>query len=239
MRLHGRYLGPVIIFLPFFYFYYVQKHNDAFLKYLLPALSGAVLLSQFVIFPSFKLFPWDYPVLFAFFTSPNHFNWDFHGHTNLGHWIMLCALLSLFWLGFAKKNAKFVLSALLFIFLAAGLYQTLNWMRVHSKARQELSRYPKAFASLLSDQTMGRGIFVSSERDLATYVLYGLANSPKVFQRQPKSSITKEDVVGSDWVLLREEYSVDFNYVQMIEAGTFKFYSLQPGVFTAPKKETP
>jgi hypothetical protein len=229
LRLHGRYLGPVMIYLPFFCFAYLRPGQEQVRKWLLPVFALAVVASQLLVFPWFKIFPWDYPVLFGFFTSPNHYQWSFRGTVTLGHWLMGCAVIGLLALWFFKNSARTVMAILLFIFLAAGTLQTLNWMRVHSGNRRELSRFPRALAQVWPSQAIGRGVLVWADRDTMTYILYGLANAPKVLLRKPGDTISQKDVSGADWVLLGKEFHATFTYAQKLAAGPFEFFNLQAG----------
>ena len=76
-RIHGRYLGAVICFLPYLYFYAISIFKDKELKLTIGLGLVALLLSIFFVFDEFKIFPWDYPLLFSFFRAPNAYRWDF------------------------------------------------------------------------------------------------------------------------------------------------------------------
>jgi len=241
MRLHGRYLGPVLIFLPFFYFNFVRNKPESTFVILAPVFAIAILVNQFVVFRLFKIYPWDYPMLYGFFTYPNHYQWTVNGVPNyIGYWLMLAIVLGLVVMLAFKKHGKIILTLLLFAILSAGFYQTMHWMLVHTTTNQELTQYSRAISMMLKDRNMGRGVFISDERfGSMSYVLYGLANSPKVIVREPASRIEETDVSGADWVLFGKDYVVGFAYNHAVNVGPFTFFPLKTNVANASNQNDP
>jgi hypothetical protein len=119
-----------------------------------------------------------------------------------------------------------------------GLFQTLNWMRVHSIAQREFSTTARAFTSLLSNNDLGRGVFVANDRDTMTYVLYGLGNAPKVISRPLNSIINATDVEGAEWILFKGKYITAFDYKQAIVVGPLTFIPLRKGITLLPKEKS-
>lgn len=237
MRLHGRYLGPVLVFLPLFYFMFSGSKHESLRIPMGIVLLGAVLVNQLLVFPNFKIYPWDYPALYGFYTFPNHYRWSVDGITNLiGHGLVLGllggSLLVIFW----KKKSRAIFEIMLFVVLAMGIYQNLNWMFLHTRANRDLSQKTRAFSMLLKENAIGRGVFISDERyGSMSYALYGLANAPKVLVREPNSRITEEDVRGADWVLLGQKYVVDFDHSGAIKTGPFVMYPINTGILVDAK----
>lgn len=229
MRLHGRYLGSSIAFLPFIYFYYLSKIKDNFEKKYALGVVAIVSICAFFLFEHFKIFPWDHPVLFAFFKYPNHYNWTFiDGINSLGSVLLsIICLISLFSL-FNRKYLYSLMTIQLFIILLVGCHQTYGWVERHTRNNAPLTMYAREASSLLATDSFGKGLVISSERyGRMSYILFGIANSPKVLEKSPDSSITKEDVSGVDWVLLGEKYLINFDYLDAVEIGPLKLIRMK------------
>ncbi|AMO98694.1 hypothetical protein CAter10_0853 [Collimonas arenae] len=191
---------------------------------------GLIIISCiFFVFDKFKIFPWDYPLLFTFFKPGNNYSWDYPGSFKyldvfVLSVIMMGLILSLFNLKIFKK----VLFLQIFVICIIGCAQTYNWVSFHTKDKKNIMDYAGAIKTMVSGNDAGKGIFISNDRfGLASYALFGLANSPKVLERALGSTITQTDIAGAEWVLLFGNYSTDFNYRNAIALGSYKFFRLR------------
>ena len=228
MRIHGRYLGPVIAFLPFIYFYAIQNLDVRGEKAVKVVIFAAILSCFLYVFRAFKIFPWDYPLLFAFFKSPNHYGWGFQGSfAFLGNILLWAILISWVFVIFYRKILKQVLFVQLFVVLLVGCVRNYAWVFSHTKANGDLSEYSRAISTMVGKNSFGKGLVVSDERyGRASYILFGLENAPKVVIKEPKSMVTTDDVSGASWVLLGSEYVTNFEYTDSIAIGQFRLFPL-------------
>lgn len=240
MRLHGRYLGPVIALFPFIYFYAIQKLNVRGEKALKVITFGAIFLCFLYVFELYKIFPWDYPLLFAFFKSQNHYGWDFQGSFSFMGDILLYAMLGAWvFVIFFNKILKKVLFIQIFVILITGCIQNYAWVLSHTKANSDLSEYSRTISTLLGKNQFGKGLVVSDERyGRASYILFGLGNAPKVIIKQPKTMVTNNDILGASWVLFGNEYVADFDYLESISIGQYRLFLFNTN-FSVEHREKP
>lgn len=227
LRLQGRYLSSAIAFLPFIYFYAVsniRKSDEKAVRYL---LLFALLISGFIIFENFRIFPWDYPLLFSFFKSPNHYNWVYETNSNqIGLLLLFYILLSWISMSVFSKHQKSFLSLQLFVILAVGCYQTYNWAFAHVKINNQITRAASVAIDVVKENSFGKGMFISDERyGSASYALFGLANSPRFLERKRKSILIDDDIKGVDWVLVENKYLINFKYYHALNLGPFTLFS--------------
>ncbi len=239
MRLQGRYLGSAIIFLPFLYFLWLgrPRNRPGRLVVVISLLAGVVC--YFWIFQNFKIYPWDHPLLYGFFTYPNHYGWGFDsGLPFVGKWLLLALLASYLITLFRIEWIKPFLAVQVFVVVIVGAYQTSNWLIFHTLTSENLSGVSRAISRVLDDSKASRGVFISDERyGSMSYVLYGLATAPKVIVRAPKNEVNEADVHGYDWVLMGKKYVPKFFYTSEIEFDRFKLYLINSKIVTHEREK--
>jgi hypothetical protein len=228
MRLHGRYLGVVLIFLPFYYFQFLEAASPRAARW--AALGGLLLvvLLVVVVIPNFKIFPWDYPELFAFYRSPNHYAWNYSGTPIwMGSALLGCCLAGFVTVLAKPRWIRPVFAIQLFMVLAGGHVQVQRWLDSHLKATGDTSRIGEAIGRTLSPAAPGDGLVIGNERyGQMSYLLFGLGNAPRVMVKEAGSAILDDDVKGAKWVLTIRPYDVRFTYRTSIRFGEFVLYPL-------------
>jgi len=240
MRLHGRYLGPVLSLLPFFYFFALKQSSEKSLRIML-ALQLCLLLFCFgYLFRSYKLFPWDYPLLFAFFKAPNHYGWDYGARYALLGPLLLWGLV--FGVAIAlwrRQLARQVFFGQLFVILAVGCLQTYAWAYGHTRGSRPIVRSGQGVVALVGDQKPGRGTVVAADRyGTTSYLLFSLANAPGVLSRPAGSSIRADDVAGADWVICEQACQPEFFYARSLTIGTAMLFLINSDIrIETPEKK--
>lgn len=224
-RLQGRYLGSALIFMPFLFYYWLDKKRFEIGKSVIFLGIAALSISYFWVFRNFKLFPWDYPLLFSFFSYPNHYGWGFDGGLPAaGNWLLYFLLGGYLVAFFQNKWRGAIISSQLALVLLIGFYQMSSWVYTHTRSNAKLSRDGKAISQLLNAK-FGNGVFISEDRYGAmAYTLYGLGSAPKVIVKPSGQLIEYSEVQGFDWVLLGKKYSPKFYYSGELNFDNFNLY---------------
>ena len=232
MRLHGRYLGPALAFFPVLYFFAIGELS-AFGKKLISVISGlAMCLYLGVVIKTFKIFPWDYPLLFAFFNEMNWYHWAFEGNiSHLGSMLFLVVAIGLVLSVCYRGLQVRILYLQLFLILLVGCLQTYGWIFSSFRNHAELSMKSKAISTILGTGQFGKGVVIAEERyGRESYILFGLANAPKVIERKVGSVISEADIAGADWLILGNEYLMQFDHRDSISLGPLKFFPIKPAM---------
>ncbi|MGW8390348.1 hypothetical protein [Pseudoduganella sp. HUAS MS19] len=214
MRLHGRYLSAALIWLPPVYLFALTQWSPRLRKLCNAVLAGAVLLLLLLVVPKFKIYPWDHPLLMAFFNPKNWYQWTHGGALPYLGMVVTAAVIAGLLLSVYKREWQSrILIAQLLLILGAGLLQNYSWLWVHLSGTREASQGGQTLGMLLGDKQMGRGVLVTEERyGRASYLLFGLANAPKVIARPAGEVVTSQDVAGANWVIIDGNYKLQFDY---------------------------
>lgn len=214
MRLHGRYLSTALIWLPPLYIYALTQLSPRLRKLCSAVLAAAVVLFLLLVLPKFKIYPWDHPLLMAFFNPKNWYQWSHGGALPyLGMLVIAAVIAGLLLTVFKREWQSRILIAQLLLILGAGFVQNYAWLCVHLHGTQDASQSGQALGMLLGDKQMGRGVLVTEERyGRASYLLFGLGNAPKVIARPAGEVVTPQDIAGADWVLIDGNYKLQFDY---------------------------
>lgn len=231
LRIHGRYLGTATGLLAFIYFFAVDKIQNK--NELLFWISSIVCIFVFTIWiRHFKIFPWDYPLLFAFFNEDNNYGWNFSQQTFGIRSALLIFMLAAGILALVKQAwRKPILNLQLFIIIFAGSAQTYNWLYHHLSLNKTNSAIGQMVANTFSSGTPGKGLIVTNDRyGKASYILFNMADAPKVLVKQPGEKITDSETAGVDWVLTTDPYIAGFSYQNKLEIKGVDFYNLSSSV---------
>jgi hypothetical protein len=226
-RLQGRYLGSAIIFLPFLYYSWIEKQEGELRRPVVFFFLISALVCYLWVFSFYKIFPWDHPLLYGFFSYPNHYGWGFESSLPfVGKWLFWFLIAGYLIILFKKAWIRQFVLAQLFVVMLVGSYQMINWVNFHTKANANLSQTARALSKLVGSG-MGRGVYISNERyGSMSYVLYGLASAPKVLVKQLGDTIMESDVEGYEWVLLGGNFVPRFNYSSEISIERFNLYMI-------------
>lgn len=234
MRLHGRYLGVALIWLPPLYFLALAELSQRARAVTNFVLVVAVLLLMFVLVPKFKIFPWDNPLLMAFFNPQNWYQWSHGGAIPyLGMLLFVALIVGLGMSVYKPHWQSRILTAQLLVILGIGSLQNYAWLYSHLRGTQEASHSGRTLGLLLGDKQIGRGVLVTEERyGRASYLLFGLRNAPKVIVRQSGMTVSPQDVDGADWVVIDGNYQPQFEYNAELSFKQLRLMTLRatPGV---------
>lgn len=239
MRLHGRYLGPVIIFFPVLYFHAIKNLDVKSEKLVKVVVFFSLAACLLYLFRVFKIYPWDYPLLFAFYDANNNYGWGYKGAYSFG-FLLLISLLAI-WVIVTLKGAilKKVLFSQIFIILIAGCLQTYNWAINHTRVNSPLVEYAGAINAMLGRGEFGKGVLVSSERyGRTSYILFGLGNSPRVLIKNLGGAVSQDDIGDAGWVLFDGEYKAEFDYPDSILFGFLRFFPIKTN-FLIERRDLP
>jgi hypothetical protein len=238
-RLHGRYLGCILIFLPFLSVCELHRYQDKINFRLLGVgmLVTSIIFGVWVI-NSFHLYPWDYPELFAFYSSNNRFEWRYTNET-ISTGAKALALCIIFPLGqiFRPSWGRFLIPLQLLILLILGQVQTMRWLTAHLAAHMTEVKGAQAIRQLVGPSSPGDGVVIGEQRyGRMSHILSALSNAPRVLVRRSGESLTAQDVLGAKWVLLTDSYHVDFKDANIMQIDGLNLV-LFPG--SAPSIKSP
>ena len=241
MRLHGRYLGSALVTLPFFYFAFVENARMRAIRRM--AIAGVLICIPFHFWVerAFKLYPWDYPELFAFFSFPNHYHWGFGGRNHIGRLAFtVCAL------GFVAtciRPALFraAMTLQLALLLLLGHVQMQRWLHAHMQMNGANIDMSAALGKVLQPAQPGDGLLIGDQRyGSMSYTLFNLGSAPRVLVKAPGATITAADVKDAKWVVTAAAYDVEFPHRSLIRFGALTLYPLHavdPVVVTPEKHD--
>lgn len=228
LRLHGRYMGSILVFLPFLYFAFVQSADARTARRTAAAGALVCIAFYFFIFRIFKLYPWDYPELFAFFSFPNHYGWGFDGPSDLGYIAMgLCAL------GFVvvlirPSLFRIFMTAQLAFLLALGSVQMQHWLISNMNSNAPNIDMATALGKALSPAQPGDGLLIGEERyGSMSYILFHLGSAPRVLTREAGATISADDVKQASWVVTAANYNIEFPHRNLVRFGALTLYPLR------------
>jgi hypothetical protein len=228
-RVHGRYLGPALVAFPFLFFFALSQLSHVGRKYLIALMLVTLTVSYGYVSQFFKIYPWDNPLLFSFFSEGNWYGWSY---TNLGvrigdglYVVILLALVASF---LVRRLQSAINSAVLGLILVAGCFQSYLWMWAHLNGNSEISNSAYHLGGLIGRVEAGDGIVVGRERyGRESYLLFNLANAPKVIDRPEGSDITPQDVSGYAWLVTDGSYNTDALGLPSVQVGSLKYYALK------------
>lgn len=240
-RLHGRYLESALIFLPFFYLAFLHDHTRRSLRILsLIAIAGCAAF-YFFVYRFFKIFPWDYPELFAFFVSPNHYQWAYNGDTTLGYYAVGACVLGFAAAFVAPRWSRRILLIQLLLLMVLGHYQMQRWLTAHIELNADRIDMASALGKSLLPANPGDGMLVGEDRfGKMSSVLFNLGSAPRVLVRTAGSKLTAADITGAHWVVTTAPYDVEFPHNSLIRFGELSLYPINiqnPTAIAAEKKD--
>jgi hypothetical protein len=240
LRLHGRYLGVILVFLPFFYFKFFEKVQiRAARVYALTGL-GVSAIFYFLVCRNIKIYPWDYPELFAFFASSNHYGWGFGDGVALGKFALAWCVIGFVASAVRPGWFRALMTIQLIMLLCVGNIQMQRWLNSHMQINASLINMAEVLGQSLQPENPGDGLLIGAERyGKMSYILFGLGNAPRVLIKEPGSTIKISDLQGAKWVIVSEPYNVEFPYRSLVKFGNLTLYPLattSPAVGVAEKK---
>ncbi|WP_454864989.1 ArnT family glycosyltransferase [Pseudomonas rhizophila] len=228
-RLHGRYLGPALLLLPGLYFYAVANLAQRCQRITLAVSLFAAVFSLVVINRFFKIYPWDNPLLFAFFNSKNWYQWNYN--SQLAYWgagVYLVLCLGLVFCFLQRKFFSQGYAVFLFMILSAGLTQTYSWLEIHLINNEDISAKSRVLGQLIETGEFGDGVLVSQERfGRESYILFNLGQAVRPLDRIPGSSITPQDVVGASWLIVDGDYDLKIKNTLIADLQPLRLYKIE------------
>ncbi len=235
-RLHGRYLNPVLIFMPFLYILVIDKIGSSKTVVLIGLFQILLLLLFiFIVVQGFKIFPWDYPALFAFFKSQNWYGWKYTDSNNYLSIILILFILMVNILIIIYRNklkfVKVILITLLSILFIFGLIQTFLWAYSHEKNLANINTEARSIGKLLGAGKIGDGVFITDNPYGTTaFALFNLDSAPKVLIRNQNSDIKQSDIEGAKWVIFMGNYNANFPHKTSISLSKFNLFPLNSNI---------
>jgi len=238
-RIHGRYwsfLLPLFVTLTIASFHLLKRsarisprlgsglERAAGLAWLL-----AITVFAFAVAPSFSIYPWDFPDLFAFY-RPNPGGW------NYGPWIpfsflLVTTLLAVCALVLALKLPGRRLScvASLAAVFVIGNINTTGWQYDIMPDIRPLVTAGETATGLVGRRS--EGLFVTPEYWGRTpYVLFQLPLRSFVSVKPANAALTDADVPATAaWVLTMSSYDVQFAYREKISLGSLTLFLRRSG----------
>lgn len=177
-RLHGRYLESLLPFLLAYSFWWCRSASQK-----IPAVLGVIALASFAWQGRhlYKLYPWDYPDVFGFFT-PSLTHWGLPGASS---WTCAFILVvGLFcWASLFFGRAKVLAYAIyLSAVFTASHVQMSNWLQYHNQTngptvdaadglRDFLGPVPDASGLVLASNRYGETAYLLMEMNSLQYVM--------------------------------------------------------------------
>ena len=229
LRLHGRYLGPALSLLPLLYFYAVAQCTGKTKKWMLGISLLAVVLSLLIVNGFFKIYPWDNPLLFAFFNSKNWYLWNYN--SQFRHWGYVLYAFLFFGMIYCLANTKNVTrgySVFLFVILSCGLAQNYSWVLTHLSANKDVSGKSRILGQLISAGGYGDGVVVSQERfGRESYALFNLGKAAWPLDRAEGSVISNRDIAGANWLVVDGEYDLQVKTTLVADLQPLRLYLVE------------
>lgn len=231
-RLHGRYLLHLLPFLaaPLFAVNWREEQN----LIRAAAILGLIALAVYVfwIIPNFKIYPWDYPELFALYHYPNRYAWGWTwSFQEVGRVLLAIGFLACVTAAVWPRRGQFALIAYLIAVFGAGQLQENAWLFSFLSSMKPLTDAARAARVLLERVPAGSGVVIGEHRFQAmSFVLMGLASAPHVMEEAEGTKITAAMLPpGAQWLLLTTNYVVSIPYRSMTQIGPLELYRLTPG----------
>ena len=241
LRVHGRYMASVLVFLPFFYFWFLGGVQRQAIRMVAAVALLLCIVFYFTVFRSFKIYPWDYPELFAFFHYPNSYGWSFKGDVSIGYVALAVCVLApaIAWMKPALFRATMTLQLLLLLLI--GHVQVQQWLNTHMKLNGDYIAMADALGRSLQPNKPGDGLLIGDVRyGNMSYILFNLGVAPRVLVREPGATISAEDVENANWVVTGADYDIQFPHRSLVRFGPLALYPLNatsPKVFTPEKPD--
>jgi hypothetical protein len=237
-RVHGRYLLQLLIFIPLYSFLSLGQLTKKNLLFL--GVMG--LVSSFLFYYAFqyrfKIFPWDYPELFAFYQSPNHYSWNYSIGLNMGVYVLFVYTLFYIALIGLPTKAKYVLFAQFALLLIMGNWNMRDWCKMNSELYGAQVEAGKVIGQMIPKSEPGSVAVYGEHRwgEMA-YFLSGLSDrhTPKVITKTAGSVLTSSDLTPYRWVILQKDYSVEGGTKKSLKVGNHVILSNELE-FSLPQK---
>lgn len=223
-RLHGRYLESL---LPFLLAYSLWWCRNASQK--IPAALGMIALASFAWQGRrlYKLYPWDYPDIFGFFT-PSLTHWGLPGASS---WTCAFILVvGLFcWASLFFGRAKVLAYAIyLSAVFAASHVQMSNWLQYHNQANGPTVDAADGLKDFLGPVPDASGLVLASNRYGETAYLLMEMNSLQYVMPLPADGSfgAKQVPPGVGWIVAPQSAAVDLPSAAELSFGNQKLYLL-------------
>ncbi len=228
-RLHGRYLTAVLPFLVPPTIFLVMSRDETLARHACGLATVSLLLLAAWIRPTFKIYPWDYPELFAFFSSRNHYGWDWRWTSvDVGTSLLVVGLLvALAGWGF-RQISSICLAGLLGVVLVVGNAQHLAWYLSLLRDTRDGYALGRTVRGVLGDLTPGEGTVVAEDRyGKASSVLLGLGVPQHVITMAAGTTLGPPVVgPGSKWILTLNPHPLAGDFVSSLKLGPARLYLL-------------
>jgi hypothetical protein len=237
-RIHGRYWGfliPLLMTLTVVLFEFsnrVQAISPRANRWLERAGAVgwllAILAFVIVISPAFRIFPWDFPELFALYRNNNP-TWPYAAWFPSSFAVVIalltaCAFLRL--LTFPARRLCY--AAFLAVAFALGNINTTGWQIDIMPNVRPLVEAGEAAVRIVGRQS--EGLFVTPEYwGTGQYVAFQLPLRSFVAIKPKSATLTDADVpAGAEWVLTMAPYTVQFKYSSTVPLGPLTLYLRSP-----------
>ena len=180
---------------------------------------AALGILAYLINSIFRVYPWDFPELFAFFSAPNHYQWDFAkpwpALLNYGGYISLIgggltALVVLARPGLLVS----AYGAFMTLIVLVGQIQVNAYMFAWSDIVRWRADDARAIAQLLVPVQAGDGVVVADQRYASVSEFVFSLRAPQWLLVRPSGAHLTETDLPPDvsWVAAINDYVADFHY---------------------------
>lgn len=223
-RLHGRYLEAL---LPFLLAYSVWACSKITYRY--AGLLALLALVTFTFFGRqlFKIYPWDYPDIFGFYT-PSLLYWSFDGALDWTIWgILACGVVCWILYFFSRYRLIAYVVFIVSTMLISNM-QMSQWTEFQTTSSRLTINSGQALKTFMGNTPPGSGVIFTSDRYGETAsLLMALGSLQHVKAMAPNSVITNEQVPkGVSWVVAKKSDLVDLPSAAELHFGNQNLYLL-------------
>ena len=160
-RLHGRYLEPLLPLLLLFSVWGVYASRR--LKVMSAALLVSVLMFCLYLRFQYRLYPWDYPDIFVFFTSGLK-HWSLPGVNNWLMWLVVLAAVAFFICALRNRFAARAYLVYLVLLMLGSHVQMANWLRQSARDNRAMIEAGDMLGECLVGAPPGTGLVLVDDR---------------------------------------------------------------------------
>lgn len=205
-RLHGRYLEPLLPLLLLFSVWGVYTSRR--LKVMGTALLVSVLMFCFYLRFQYRIYPWDYPDIFVFFTSGLK-HWSLPGVNNWLMWLVVLAAVAFFVCALRDRfAARSYLVYLVFLMLGSHV-QMANWLRQSARDNRAMIEAGDMLRECLVGARPGSGLVLVDDRyGRSSFFLMQFANLQHVRSIGKAADFAGELPPGVNWIIAPSDVHV-------------------------------
>ncbi|MBN8801117.1 MAG: hypothetical protein ABS96_28680 [Lysobacteraceae bacterium SCN 69-123] len=221
-RLHGRYLEPLLPLLLLFSVWGVYASRR--LKVMSAALLVSVLMFCLYLRFQYRLYPWDYPDIFVFFTSGLK-HWSLPGVNNWLMWLVVLAAVAFFICALRNRFAARAYLVYLVLLMLGSHVQMANWLRQSARDNRAMIEAGDMLGECLVGAPPGTGLVLVDDRyGRSSFFLMQFANLQHVRSIGKAADFAGELPPGVSWIIAPSDVHVEREALARFEFGPQSLY---------------